>query len=374
MSIIRITEHVEGVEDYFEHGTKKGRSQHRNELDLRVAIYGDIEVLSAANRYVQKYKDWKYNYWHITISPSWIDNDMRSYELRDIVIKTLDYYFHLYSRERLAAYAEIHYPKFQSAIDPVTQEIKQRLPHVHLIVSKLDLWGINQVRILPYKKEVASAFQLFINQQYPASKGTQYSAAAHHALQIVKDYQDWNRQSNKVDLHTIPYAPHMLIQSPIWQHYTKPDEVSKKIFKRLNAALPEQARPNKAHFNALQGFQQWLNDVSIWYAEYQMQVLLNSRASMSAILSAAEDKFGLVQADYKVVINSSKQEEMAFDIRTGKKYSAIYFAYNILHLSMNEAIKWLKQLDAGFDQAFSDQQNKVTSEKEAEEDIKTQLS
>jgi hypothetical protein len=241
-------------------------------------------------------------------------------------------------------------------------------------VSKLDLWGINQVRILPYKKEVAKAFQILINQQHPASKCNQYSTAVQQAWQIVKDYQNWHRQCNKVDLHTIPYAPHMLTQSPIWQPYTKPDEVSKKIFNRLNSALSGQARSTKAQLNALQGFQHWLNDAATWYAEYQMQALLNSRASMYAILSAATDKFGLIQANYQVFIHPAKQWEMVVDIRTDQEYSAVFFVYSILHLSMHEGIKWLKELDPGFDQAFSDQSNKVASEKEAEEDIKIRLS
>ncbi|HEY8034710.1 MAG TPA: hypothetical protein VIF37_03875 [Methylobacter sp.] len=376
MTIIRITEHTEGVEDYLVHGAKKGRSQHRNELDLRVPIYGSLSVLEATNCYVHKNKDWKHNYWHITISPAWLHHDMRPYELRQMIIRTLECYFHLYTRERLAAYAEIHYPKQQSAIDPETQEVKQRLPHVHLVISKLDLWSNNQLRILPYKKSVAEAFQIWLNHQHPASNCMQYNVVAQQALQIVRNYQTWHRQCNMIDLDITPYCPHMLLHSPTWQPYVQPDAESEKIFKRLNSKLPgqsEQSISTHSNFDALQGFRQWLNDVAVWYAEYQTQALLNQRVSMSTILSAAVDKFGLMRNHYQVVIHTNTHEEMAIDTRTNKTYIAVYFAYDILHMSMPETIKWLKQLDPAFDQALSEKAV-IDGMKADEDDMQIRLS
>jgi hypothetical protein len=374
--IIRIREHTAGVEDYLIHGIKKGRSLHREQLDRRLPIYGSLNVLEVANSYVQKHKDWKHNYWHITLSPAWIHHDMRHYELRQMVIRTLECYFHLYSLERLAAYAEIHYPRQQSAIAPQTQEVKQRLPHVHLVVGKLDLWSNNQLRILPYKKDVAEAFQIWLNHQHPAKNCMQYHDSAQQALQVVRDYQAWHRQCNEVDTDTIPYAPHMLLQSPAWQPYVIPDAKSEKTFKRLNASSlgqPEQST-TFPDFDALKGFRRWLTDVADWYAQYQTLVLLNQRASMTIILSAAMDQFGLIRDTYEVVINTNTQEEMALDTRTGKEYTAVYLAHDILHMSMREIIEWLKQLDPGFDQAFSDQSCKILSTKEIEEDIQIRLS
>ena len=355
MTIIRITERVTGIEDYLTNGIKKGRSLHREELDKRVPIYGDMEVFKFANSYVQKHKDWKYNYWHITISPAWLEHDISPYTLREMVVETLGYYFHLYSRQRLAAYAEIHYPRYQSAIDPGSQEIKQRLPHVHLVVSKMDLWGDNQLRILPYKKQVAEAFQ-FLNNHQHLTNGMKYDPAVKQSQQIVKDYKIWHREHNEVDLESVPYAPHFFLQSPTWQPYIKPDADNERIFKRMNiAALPSQPITTKLKFDALQGFRAWLDDMATWHAEYKIQELLNHRASMAAILREANDKLGLLSEHYEIVDRScGNHAEMVLDTRTERRYTAIYFTYKILHMDMHEAIKWLKQLDHEFDEALAE--------------------
>lgn len=355
MTIIRITEHIEGVEDYLTHGNKKGRSLDREQLDNRVPIYGDLEVFKAANRYVQKHKKWKHNYWHITLSPAWIDHGMRRLELRQMVISTLEYYFHLYERERLAAYAEIHYPKYQSAIDLETQEVKQRLPHVHLVVSKLDLWSNNQIRILPYKKQVAEAFQAWINHQHSGNIGRQHVVEPQQVLQTVHNHQDWHRQCNAVDIGTKPYAPSSLLNSPKWQPYLNKAIENKKIYSRLKSTLADrkssQALPSN-RYSALQGFRDWLGDAPVGCTTYQTHALLNQQSSMAAILSAAEITYGLLRNHYQVFLESATQHEMAFDARTGQQYSAVNFCCDILHMSMHDAAMWLNQLGCRFDLAF----------------------
>jgi hypothetical protein len=336
--IIRITEHVEGVEKYLTDGRKMGRTLHRDDLDKRVPIYGDLAVFEAAQRYTQKNKRWKNAYWHITISPPWHVHAMASHEWRQMVISTLEHYFHLYRRERLAAYAEIHYPRVQSIADPETHEPRQRLPHIHLVVSKLDLWGDNQLRIIPYKKSVAAAFQRWLGDQHPRTSNTLYDLDVQASFKIVQDYQTWHREENRVDITSEPYAPQSLLKSPSWQALIPSDIDTRKRKTRFRSIQTRQIGKPKAvldKYDALAGFRQWLEDLTVWFSEKETVASLIQTTPMKLLLNSAHQDFGLLAEHYRT------RDHVLVDQRTGRADSAINFAYHVLNLPMKKSIEWV---------------------------------
>jgi len=191
MTIIRIKQLKSGVEDYLANGRKNGREKHREQLDRRVAIYGSLTAFKHANQYVQRKKKWKNNYWHITMSLPFKYHLAPEGVLREMVMEVLSFYFTGYDKKQLAAYAEIHYPKVQK-----NEKGEQRLPHVHLVVSKLDLWSANQVRGLLYKEEAAEAFQFWLDDNHRFDSHQSSTLTANSALNVMHKHQRLHLQHN----------------------------------------------------------------------------------------------------------------------------------------------------------------------------------
>ncbi|MCF7971158.1 MAG: hypothetical protein K9L22_08360 [Methylococcaceae bacterium] len=164
--LIRITRNSEGIEDYFETGHKKGRELSRDELDRRVHLAGDITAFSKAVEYTQKNKTWENNYYHITASFAYENNNLSDDTLRAITQDLLNYYFCDYNPEDLLVAGEAHRPITQSEVNKSTGDVNQRLLHLHLAVSMLDITTDNQVRMIPYKHEADKAFQSLIAEKY----------------------------------------------------------------------------------------------------------------------------------------------------------------------------------------------------------------
>lgn len=164
--IIRITRNSEGIEYYLETGQKRGRNLSRDELDRRVHLSGDLTAFSQAVTYSKKHKKWKNNYIHISASFSIEDNHLTDETLRDITDDLLSYYFCDYKKETLIFACEAHRPIIQSEINKSTGKNLQRLLHLHLAVSMLDVTTGNQVRMIPFKLEADKAFQSSIAKKY----------------------------------------------------------------------------------------------------------------------------------------------------------------------------------------------------------------
>ncbi|MGD7037275.1 hypothetical protein [Methylotuvimicrobium buryatense] len=342
--IIRISEHESGIEKYLNEGNKSGRSLHRDELDRRMPIYGDLGVFSAAHRYVKKHKKWKKSYWHITVSPAFAQHDLTRARWQEITLQLLEHFFHLYDRNRLAAYAEIHYPIMQSVTDPVTQTPKQRIPHIHLIISKLDLLSDNQLRILPYKKSVAAAFQKWLGSQYSTNYNLQKEADS--ALKSVQQYREWHRENNRVDLNRTPYSPQkitpVLADQHGWISNTNLSENSRK-HPHYPGFSAEQQR-----LDALDGFSWWVSDAQCWFAEKPEINRLNADISMAALLEKAERDYGLLTEHYRI------DDRKLVDNRTGDRVNAIDFAYLWLNLPMDQAISWVRSAEAPIEEESND--------------------
>lgn len=342
--IIRISEHGSGIEKYLNYGTKKGRALHRDELDRRIPIYGDLEVFSAAQRYTQKHKKWKKSYWHITVSPPFANHHLTHANWRKMTIQLLEHFFHLYDRNRLAAYAEIHYPIMQSVTDPVTQAPKQRIPHIHLIVSKLDLWSSNQLRILPYKKSVAAAFQKWLGSQYSANYNMQKEADS--ALKSVQQYREWHREHNRIDLDRTPYSPQKI--TPVLADQNV--RISNTAFSEHSRKHPDYPifSAEQQRLDAIDGFRRWVSDAQCWYAEKPEINRLNADIAMTGLLEAAERDYGLLTEHYRI------DDRKLVDNRTGDRVNAIDFAYRWLNLPMNQAISWVRSAEAPIEEESND--------------------
>jgi hypothetical protein len=165
MGLIRITHNSSGIEEYLEQGQKLGRKEHRNQIDKRVHLAGDLDLFSQTINHTRKTKKWKHHYWHITNSLSVEDNEIANETLIKINEEMLQYYFPL-DYQDLIYHAEAHRPKIQHIQDKKTLELKQRLIHFHTAIAKYNPLTGNQMRMIPYSHEADKAFQQYLNQKF----------------------------------------------------------------------------------------------------------------------------------------------------------------------------------------------------------------
>lgn len=364
MAIIRISQHKTGIENYLENGKKRGRSLHRNELDVRVPLLGDLNAFKATNDYVQNNKKWNANYWHITISLPWKYHKVPQGVLREITHEVLDFYFHLYKRDQVAAYAEIHYPKQQTTKNKKTEKQTQRLPHVHLVVSKIDLWSGNQLRILPYKKEVAQAFQIWLDDNHSFDShyksnetGEPLLPSPKEAGLIVEQYKHWHRQYNQPNLDKQTYAPKIFLKRPDWLQIREQDENQKSRIREVmsgsDLALKiwrynfAQEVPSNVIYSSVQALKRRLVDMDM-LNEYKLVIeFFNKCVSLECVLDEAQVEFGLDRNAFKII--RIKGIEVAQDKRTGQSYSSVGIAHEQLNMSVIRSLEWLKKISPEVD-------------------------
>jgi len=358
MTIIRISQHKEGIENYLENGKKKGRALHRDALDVRVPLLGDLNTFKATNKYVHSNKKWNANYWHITISLPWKYHKVPQGVLREITHEVLDFYFHLYKRDQISAYAEIHYPKQQTQMNEAG-ESTQRLPHIHLAVSKLDLWSGNQLRIITYKKEVAQAFQIWLDDNHSfdshyieSETGESQLPNPEEAEVIIDDYKSWHRQYNHPRLDNQGYAPKNFLKRPEWLLCIERDENSKKVIREdicgSDLALKSwqdvfaQEAPENLAYTSLDAIKRRLVDIGMLNKYKEIIEYFNQHIKLEGVLGEAKKQFGFDIKAFKIVrLNGI---DLALDERTGQTYSVVGVAHEQLNMSVMQALEWIKSI------------------------------
>ena len=135
--IVEISSGKGGFKLYLEHGQKKGRDQHRDQLDQRIALAGDLDVFEVVTSAGESDG---YKYDHITLSFS---EDHVSDEILQLAVT--DFREHALAawpqedRHRIAFYAEAHRPRITSYTNSETGAKVVRLTHIHIGVGKHDL-------------------------------------------------------------------------------------------------------------------------------------------------------------------------------------------------------------------------------------------
>ena len=126
-----------GLKEYLEHGQKAGRDFHRNELDQRVPLCGDLAVFEMATNVYQG-EGKKYDHFTLAFSENHVSDEM----LQLAVNEFRDHAFAAYSEEerhRIPFYAEAHRPRILSYTNKETGEDVERLVHIHIGIGKHDL-------------------------------------------------------------------------------------------------------------------------------------------------------------------------------------------------------------------------------------------
>ena len=126
-----------GFKEYLETGRKHGRELHRDRLDQRIPLFGDLNVFEIAT---SSYKTKGNRYDHVTLSFS--EHHVSDAILQIAVDEFREHVFAAWpesQRHRIALYAEAHRPRILSYVNSESGEEVERLIHIHIGIGKRDL-------------------------------------------------------------------------------------------------------------------------------------------------------------------------------------------------------------------------------------------
>lgn len=163
--LIRINSGKSGIKEYLEEGQKQDRFYSRDELDQRVILNGDLEVVDELIQIMDKNDVERSKYFHITLA--FKEDVINEQVLKDISREFREFYFKAYNDDELHYYAEAHLPKIKSYVDAKTGEIIKRKPHIHVVVPTINLLTGNAINYYqPANLKHIDAFQEHINNKY----------------------------------------------------------------------------------------------------------------------------------------------------------------------------------------------------------------
>jgi hypothetical protein len=117
-----------GLSEYL----NNGKTGDRNIKDMRIPIYGDLDVLDEAIK-MGTTKGASESYRNIVLS--FEEDEISNKHLKEITDSFIETYMVGYYKSEYTAYAEVHRPKIKYKIDENGKRIKRHL-HVHLSIGK----------------------------------------------------------------------------------------------------------------------------------------------------------------------------------------------------------------------------------------------
>jgi len=167
--IIRVTRAKQGLANYLKTGRRADSEYKRNERDKVLPLYGDLSEYERVENYLNREKNYKDNYLHITLSFSSRERD-RLYDaegninkelLQELVRETLKYYASGYDLEHeVIAYAEAHLPKIKE------EKGKERLEHIHIALPLYNPLTDTQLRPPRFAIKYNELFQSYLVKKY----------------------------------------------------------------------------------------------------------------------------------------------------------------------------------------------------------------
>ncbi len=158
-----------GLASYLKTGKRADSEYKRQERDSVLPLYGDLDEYEKVENYLNREKNYKDNYLHITLSFSSRERD-RIYDndgninkelLREMVIDTLKYYTSGYDLEHeVIVYSEAHLPKIKE------ENGKERLEHIHIALPLYNPMTDTQLRPPRYSIKYDSLFQTYLVKKY----------------------------------------------------------------------------------------------------------------------------------------------------------------------------------------------------------------
>ncbi len=174
--IARTTRGSKGIANYLLKGQKKESNYDRNFKDKVNVLYGSLPTIKRTEDYLNKEKNYKDNYLHITLSFSKEDirrlnelNQEDKQELKEELVK--EYIRHHTSGydidTEVIAYAEEHQAKLKQEYSYKDNKLKERLDHIHIVVMMYNPLNDTKLRTTFAKTTyIDDVLQNYVNKKY----------------------------------------------------------------------------------------------------------------------------------------------------------------------------------------------------------------
>ena len=174
--IARTTRGSKGIANYLLKGQKKESKYDRNFKDKVNVLYGSLSTIKRTEDYLNKEKQYKDNYLHITLSFSKEDirrlNELKEedkQELKEELVK--EYIRHHTSGydidTEVIAYAEEHQAKLKQEYSYKDNKLKERLDHIHIVVMMYNPLSDTKLRTTFAKTNyIDDVLQNYVNKKY----------------------------------------------------------------------------------------------------------------------------------------------------------------------------------------------------------------
>ena len=162
--LIRVRGGDAGIKEYLENGQKEGRDYHRDELDERVILSGDLDLTDTIIRGMDKEGQ---NYFHFTLA--FKENNISKETLKEITEEFKKFAMAAYSEDEFNFYAEAHLPRIKSYTNQATAEFVERMPHIHALLPATNLLtgkNLNPFGRVEHQIKFIDAFQEHINAKF----------------------------------------------------------------------------------------------------------------------------------------------------------------------------------------------------------------
>lgn len=126
-----------GLKDYLENGRKQGRELHRNLLDQRIPLFGDLDVFEIATSMHQG-EGRKYEHITLSFSENHVSDEMLQVAVDEFREHALSAWTES-ERDAVPFFAEAHRPKRLSYKDRATGKEITREIHIHIAIGRHDL-------------------------------------------------------------------------------------------------------------------------------------------------------------------------------------------------------------------------------------------
>ncbi|KZQ21261.1 LPD7 domain-containing protein [Enterobacter roggenkampii] len=163
--LVRVRGYNSGFANYLRTGQKNGNHLHRDDLDKRLILSGDLDITDAIVNAMPDTGDDRYLHIALPFKEDYISEEV----LKTVVEDFKNSLMNAYNEDEYAFYAEAHIPKIKRVLNEKTGEMEDRKPHIHVIIPKVNLVDgsyLNPLGYYPHNEKYVEAIQESINYRY----------------------------------------------------------------------------------------------------------------------------------------------------------------------------------------------------------------
>lgn len=131
--LIRVTGGREGIAEYLRSGVKAGRGWTRDQLDRRVVLAGDLDLVDSVIGAMRSKGE---RYLHVTMA--YKEDHVTAADLHLAARAFRTFAMAAYEADEYTYYAEAHLPRIRSYLDH-KGELVERKPHIHIVIPLVNL-------------------------------------------------------------------------------------------------------------------------------------------------------------------------------------------------------------------------------------------